>query len=340
MNKKKFFSSLRCLALAEVLLVAATSLAQPAKGANKFLGNITTGGQVRPDFLTYWNQITPEWESKWGNIEGTRNIMNWAGVDRVKNFAEQNKIPWKFHTLVWGSALPGWLSSLSQADQLAEVTQWFDLASQRYPNVNMIDVVNEGYPLHSPPPYKEALGGDGATGFDWIINAFKMARQRWPHAILIYNDYYNIEADSRVSWTVKLLSAMKKANAPIDAIGCQAHAAYNKPITTLKSNLDKIAACGYPIFITEYDINEVNDSIQKNIMQEQFTLFWNHPKVVGITLWGYVVGRTWRTNTGLLKSDGTERPALTWLKNYVKNNPNPPNDFPNLLKVGGGNIIT
>lgn len=56
-------------------------------------------------------------------------------------------------------------------------------------------------------------------------------------------------------------------------------------------------------------------------------MFWNHPKIVGVTYWGYIVGSTWRKGTGLLNSSGSERPALTWLINYVKKNPNPPNDF-------------
>ncbi len=305
--------------------------AQPAKGANKFLGNITTYGQIRSDFLKYWNQITGENESKWASIEGTRNRMNWNGTDNIAKFAEQNNILWKFHTLIWGSQYPNWLNSLSQSEQLKEITEWYDEVAARYPNVMMIDVVNEAYPSHAPAPYKNALGGDGATGFDWIIKSFQMARDRWPNAILIYNDYNNCEYDNEVNWTVRLIEAMLKAKAPIDAIGCQAHDAYKIPTATVKRNIDKLAATGLPIFITEYDIGESNDANQKRIMEEQFTMFWNHPKIVGITYWGYIVGRTWRNGTGLMTDNGNERPALTWLVDYVKNNPNPPNDFPNLL---------
>ena len=36
---------------------------------NKFLGNITTMGQVRSDFDLYWDQLTPENETKWESIE-------------------------------------------------------------------------------------------------------------------------------------------------------------------------------------------------------------------------------------------------------------------------------
>jgi endo-1,4-beta-xylanase len=52
-------------------------------------------------------------------------------------------------------------------------------------------------------------------------------------------------------------------------------------------------------------------------MQSQFTMFWNDPNVAGITLWGYVVGATWETNSGLLTSSGTMRPAMSWLMGFL-----------------------
>ncbi|MBN2189413.1 MAG: endo-1,4-beta-xylanase [Chitinispirillaceae bacterium] len=309
-----------------------------AKNANKFVGNITTRGAVRSDFLTWWNQITPENESKWATVEGTRDVYRWTGVDNVKNFAETNKIPWKFHTLIWGSQYPGWISGLSQADQLAEINEWFDAAHTRYPNVNMIDVVNEAATGHPQPPFKNALGGAGTSGYDWIANSFKMARQRWPKAILIYNDYNIIEWSSEINWCPAMINAIKAVGAPVQAIGAQAHDAYRIAPATLRTNIDKMAATGLPVFITEFDIPDANDATQLTTMQNVFPVFWNHPKVVGITYWGYVVGSTWKNGTGLLNTNGTERPALTWLKNYVQSNPNPPNDFPNFVNGGVGTI--
>jgi endo-1,4-beta-xylanase len=55
---------------------------------------------------------------------------------------------------------------------------------------------------------------------------------------------------------------MKAAKAPIDAIGCQAHDACKIATATVKSNLDKLAATGLPIFITEYDIGLTDDAAQ------------------------------------------------------------------------------
>jgi|GEM_PF-977532 len=330
---KIYFSTLVFILSPVGLLLSGFSLhAQPAKDANKFLGNITTWGSIRSDYLDYWNQITGENETKWESVESTRDQMEWDGTDRIAEFSRENGIPWKFHCLIWGSQYPSrWLNNLSQNEQLEEITEWFDEAAERYPDVQMIDVINEAYPSHKPPPFKNALGGDGATGYDWMIKAFEMARERWPHAVLIYNDYNTIEWNSEVEWQVRMANAMKENNAEMDAIGVQAHDAWKIATSTVKSNIDKLAATGYPVIVSEYDIGESNDSRQKQIMEEQFTMFWNHPKIPGITYWGYIVGRTWRSGTGLKNDGGAERPALTWLVDFVKDNPDPPNDYPDLI---------
>lgn len=56
--------------------------AQLSKNPDKFLGNITTRYQVDagggvPTYASLWNQITPENESKWASVEGTRGSYSW-----------------------------------------------------------------------------------------------------------------------------------------------------------------------------------------------------------------------------------------------------------------------
>jgi endo-1,4-beta-xylanase len=283
----------------------------------KFCGNITTAGQVRSDFIKYWDQITPENEGKWGSIEGTRNQMNWAGLDRVHDYAKQHNIPFKQHNFVWGAQQPGWIAGLSQADQRAEVEEWIRLFCERYPDTQLIDVVNEP-PPHTTPSYTAALGGAGASGYDWIVQSFKWARQYCPSSILILNDYNTIEYGNDNSHFIDIVNRIKQAGAPIDAIGAQAHAAHSMSTSTVQMYLDKLAtSTGLPVYISEYDIDEANDDTQKNIMQSQFTMFWNDPNVKGVTIWGYVVGQTWQNNSGLMTSSGTMRPAMTWLMQFL-----------------------
>jgi endo-1,4-beta-xylanase len=283
----------------------------------KFVGNITTRGQVRSDFIDYWDQITPENEGKWGSVEGTRDRMNWAGLDAAYNYAKQHNIPFKQHTFVWGAQQPGWIGGLSQADQRAEVEEWIRLFCERYPDTQMIDVVNEP-PPHTTPPYTAALGGAGASGYDWIVQSFKWARQYCPNSILILNDYNTIEYGNDNNHFIDIVQRIKGAGAPIDAVGVQAHAAYNISTNTVKGFLDKIASStALPVYVSEYDINVADDNRQRSIMEEQVTMFWTNPNVKGITLWGYIVGSTWLTNSGLMSSTGQQRPAMTWLMGYL-----------------------
>jgi GH35 family endo-1,4-beta-xylanase len=274
-----------------------------------FVGNITTNGAVRSDFLRFWNQITPENEGKWASVEATRDVYNWSGLDRAYNFAIQNNIPFKQHTFVWGNQSPGWINSLSPSEQAAEIEEWIRDYCARYPRTAMIDVVNEATPGHAPAAYAQS-----AFGNNWIIRTFQLARQYCPNAVLILNDF-NV-----LSWDTERFIEMARpaVNAGVvDALGAQAHGLESWSINDISRKLNQVAALGLPIYITEYDVNLASDQQQLQIMQTQIPLFVNHPSVQGITLWGYVVGSTWIPNSGLIQPNGTPRPAMTWLMNFL-----------------------
>ena len=67
----------------------------------------------------------------------------------------------------------------------------------------------------------------------------------------------------------------------------------------------------------------INNDVQVANYQRVFPVFWEHPAVKGITIWGYVRGFHWRNAQGdwLLYPNGGERPALQWLIRYVQNVP-------------------
>ena len=72
-----------------------------------------------------------------------------------------------------------------------------------------------------------------------------------------------------------------------------------------------------PIYISEYEAEASDDAEQLAVMQGYFPILYTHPSVRGITYWGYIVGSTWRTGTGLIRQDGTPRPAMEWLMGYL-----------------------
>ena len=322
--------------------MASVANAALADGATKFVGNITTMGSVRNDFGTYWNQITAENECKWQSIEGSRGNYNFGGCDAAYNWAKNNGGFFKFHALVWGSQYPNWLGNLSADDTKKAITDWFDRVKKQYPDLDMIDVVNEAIrtgnnQYHSGYPNTkiiQALGGDNNGDYTFVTTAFKMARERWPDAILIYNDYNTVQWQKNEG--IQLIQTIKKNGAPVDAYGLQAHDMMTQGggaggtgggggclnINTLKSVLDEIwEKTQTPMFISEYDIGTEDDNTQKKCYQEQISLFMENEHVAGITLWGYIYGATWVTNgnSGIIK-DGRDRAAMTWLKEYLASN--------------------
>ena len=313
-----------CLVAAGMCMFSMGAGAQLSTNPDKFLGNITTGWNSDMDtdgfiFADYWNQVTPENATKWGSVEGNRHgTYNWGGADKAYKYAKEHGFPFKFHTLVWGSQYPEWMNNLSTEKQYEAIEQWMDEAKKHYPDLQMIDVVNEAVSGHAPAPYKAALGGDGKTGYDWIIKAFEMAHERWPDAILIYNDYntYQWNTDQYID----LVRTIRDAGAPIDAYGCQAHDLKGCSASTLKSTLKKIQdALKMPMYVTEYDISDENDNNQLRDYKAQIPLLWETDYCAGITLWGWIYGKTWNQAqySGLIKNK-KERQALEWLREYMQ----------------------
>lgn len=314
MTKPKCLNFSIALALGAFLIASSFSAQAQIAVGEKFLGNVINH-EIPASFPVYWNQVTPENAGKWGSVEATRNVMDWNMLDDIYNYANSAGYPVRYHTLVWGSQEPDWMSGLAAADQLAEVTEWIHAAGQRYPGTSFVDVVNE--PLHAPPSYKEAIGGDGATGWDWVIWSFEQARQAFPNAKLHINDY-GIINDITAARDYADLALLLKDRGLIDGIGIQCHY-FNierTRTTEMQNVLDTLAATGLPVYVTELDMTGA-DNRQLSLYQERFPILWEHPAVKGVTLWGYIEGQTWSSNAHLVRTDGTERPAMQWLKDYV-----------------------
>ena len=228
------------------------------------------------------------------------------------------------------------------------IVAWFDAVKKEFPELEMIDVVNEAirtgnnsyhscYTVNSGDKckannIKDALGGDNGN-YEFVAKAFEMAHERWPDAILIYNDYNTVQWN--LNEGINLIKTLKKNNVPVDAYGLQAHDMMTQgggangtggggnclSLSTLKSAIEKIwNETQMPMFISEYDINTSDNNTQKRCYEEQISYFMENEHIAGITIWGYINGATWLANSGIIEKDGTVRPAMTWLKDYLSKN--------------------
>lgn len=308
-----------------------------ADGKAKWLGNVYSFTQA-DNFANYWNQVTPENAGKWGSVEGTRDQMNWNTLDQAYNLAINNGFPFRFHVLIWGAQQPGWMNDLSSEEQLQEIEEWFQAVADRYPDIDYLEVVNE--PLHQRPDgqtgdadYWDALGGEGETGWDWVIKSFEMARNIFPDSVkLMINDYGIVSSSGAVSDYSEIIELLKERGL-IDRIGVQAHAfnnggcnaAYCSGITPslLRSNLNSLSEIGLPIQATELDIDgnpslgdDESEQVQLERYQSIFPVFWEHPWVEGVTLWGWRPGM-WRSDQEAYIFEQRPKEAFEWLEAYV-----------------------
>jgi endo-1,4-beta-xylanase len=277
----------------------------------KFIGNITTGNAIDTGgfvFSDHWDQITPENAGKWGSVQrNVTNPPNWATLDALYDYAQQKGIVFKEHAFVWGSQQPS--GTITEAD----VRSWMQGFCTRYPNTRVIDVVNEP-PPHTEPSYANAIGGGTNGNWQWIVNSFLWAREYCPNAVLILNDYNNIEYANQSQHFVDIARAVLAAGGPIDALGAQTHGlSGNVSGQTMRTLLNKLHDdTGLPVYITEYDIDIDDDAAQLAKFQDHFSFFLETEWIRGVTIWGWIYGRTWVPSSGLIRN-GAPRPSMTWL---------------------------
>jgi endo-1,4-beta-xylanase len=248
-------------------------------------------------------------------VQPSQGSFNWGQCDITYNHVKTKGYPFKYHTFVWGSQEPGWIGG---ADAKTAVGNLIKAAAGRY-SPDYIDVVNEA--LHAPSSIREGLGGSGSTGWDWIVWSFTTARASFGSAKLLINDYGIINDASAVSRYLGIINILK-GKSLIDGIGIQCHQFNVNTLAaaTITANLASLGAAGLGIYPSELDINGNSDADQASIYQRVFPALWKDSHVKGITIWGYIVGQTWKDGTGLVTASGQERPAITWLKGWLETN--------------------
>lgn len=291
-----------------------------------------------------FNFVTPENEMKWESVERSEGNFTFGSADNIVNWAQQNNMKVKGHTLVWHNQLPSWVSSINNRDRLlAVMKKHIESVMGRWGNkLHSWDVVNEAISTDSdvgtgnakmrPSVFSNLLGED------FIPTAFKMAREYadkngMKDMKLYYNDY-SIDADNDKSrFLRKKIKDWLAAGAPIDGIGFQMHIGPPNNIPTVqavKDNMDYYASLGLEVLISEWDINLCGN----RVTSAQQTEFYhgiteacvNNPKCTAITFWGVNDQNSWlnsfngslcngSNSQSLLFSNGQKKPVYTQVLN-------------------------
>src|SRR5690348_3195507 len=305
------------VAVAAVLLPgqaqAASTLGAQAAASGRYFGTAVAAGRLGDS--TYatildreFNMITPENEMKWDTTEPSRGNFNFGPADQIVNHALSHGQRMRGHTTVWHSQLPGWVSSISDANTLRSVMDNHITTeiSHFKGKIYAWDVVNEafadGSTQHRSSVFQNVLG----NGF--IEEAFRTARNADAGAKLCYNDY-NIEDwnAAKTQGVYSMVKDFKSRGVPIDCVGFQSHFGSGGPPSTFQTTLSNFAALGVDVQLTELDIAQAGTTQYANTVKACM----NVSRCAGITVWGIRDSDSWRSgdNPLLFDSSGNKKAA-------------------------------
>lgn len=269
---------------------------------------ILRNAQYQEFFKSHFNWAVFENESKWYSNQRVPDQDYYAVADAMAKWCRDNGIPMRGHCIFWEPEKwqTEWVKELDGGQLRAAVEHRMDSAVNHFRGTFVHwDVDNEM--LHGSF-FKDRLGEDIRV---WM---YKRARELDPQAKLFTNEFnvLSVDQDFREVQTDEYVAQVRKLleqGAPIDGVGIQGHVWYEDILAhpeVIKQRLDKVAALGLPIWITEFDVADADEKSNADKMELVYRTAYSHPAVEGIMMWIVWAGASWRgPNGGLAKRDWT-----------------------------------
>lgn len=291
----------------------------------------------------HFNSIVAENVMKPINIQPEEGKFNFEQADKIVQFAKENGMELRFHTLVWHSQVPEWFfldkngkSMVNETDPkqreknkkllLKRLETHIKTIVKRYKNdIQSWDVVNEviddGNPaneqgLRESPWFK-------ITGTDYIKVAFETANRYASKNAKLYINDYNTEVNPKRDRLYNLVKDLLKQGVPIDGIGHQSHIQIGWPsISEIESSINLFAGLGLDNQITELDVSlygwpprpaypnyEAIPLDQFEAQAERYNQLFNlyerlDDKISSVTFWGIADNHTWLNDRAEQYNDG------------------------------------
>lgn len=286
---------------------AASTLGSAAALTGRTFGAAVTGNLLGTTpyttvLDTEFTGLTPGNEMKWQTTEPTRGTFNFAPADAIVSHAQSHNMKVRGHTLVWHNQLAGWVSSITSGTDLLQAMKDHITGevSHFVGEIWYWDVVNEAF---NDDGTRRSSIFEQLIGDTYIEEAFKAARAADPAARLCYNDYNIDGINSKSNAVYAMVQDFKARGIPIDCVGFQGHLIVNQVPSDMQANLQRFAALGVDVQITELDIRMPTPATTANLTQQAT----DYSKVVAacmaitrcndITTWGVGDPDSWIPGT-------------------------------------------
>jgi endo-1,4-beta-xylanase len=257
---------------------------QPSKDLfNKHYNSLTPGNELKPDSVLDYDETIAYVEES-GNE--TNPQVNLRKVRTLLEFARDNDIPVRGHTLVWHNQTPDWffregystdtsVAWVSKEVMLQRLENYIknvmELIETDYPEVEFYawDVVNEAVDpststgMRNPGSPSTTAGNSlwmETIGEEYIVKAFEYAREYAPDGCkLFYNDYNEYES-TKMNFILGILEELK-AQDLVDGMGMQSHWTMDYPtVSMVETAVRNYTDLGLEVQLTEVDMKQPDGS--------------------------------------------------------------------------------
>lgn len=271
----------------------------------------------------HFNSITAENDMKVDSMQPTEGYFNFARGDRYVEFAQENGMRLRGHTLLWHQSVPSWIfvddegNDVSREVLLERMETHIKTLIKYYGDkVEVWDVVNEAIGDTQPYGLRNSKWKQ-IIGDDYVIKAFDYAYEALVEEGLVgkvklyYNDYNNEENPQKREAMLELVKELKEKS-HIDGVGHQGHIGINYgSVEGIKETLKGYLDLGLEVELTELDMSVYNGLTEPDapITEEQLIrqaykykelfdmlkeLDEEYPdKFQGVTFWGLKDDMTW-----------------------------------------------
>lgn len=283
-------------------------------GRRGLLVGVSVGGGWLSDpayaslLTSQFNAITPENAMKWEIIHPEPERYDFGEADVIVEFARQNGLKVRGHTLVWGNQLPAWVmeGNFSRGEWIEILREHITEVVGRYRGTQ------NGQTMIAWDVVNEAVASNGALfdnfwlqkiGPQYIPLAFWFAHQADPEALLFYNDNAGEGLNAKSQGIYNLVKGMVEAGVPIDGVGLQFHVGLDGVPATLElaTNMQRLGKLGLEVHITEMDVRTQyrQDSLpeklqaQAGVYRQVFNACLISPNCRAFFTWGLTDAHSW-----------------------------------------------
>ncbi|MDH4298679.1 MAG: endo-1,4-beta-xylanase [Cyclobacteriaceae bacterium] len=282
--------------------------------------------QYNEKFLKNFNAAVTENAVKWGNMETRKGEVNYAVVDAILKWTEENHIPLRAHNLFWGipNRVQPWLKEMDDNELRQTLQHRAETITKRYKGrFAEYDLNNE---MVHGNYYEDRLGPE-------ITKLMaQWAQHGDPEAKLFLNDY-DILTGNKLGEYMAQIRKLQGQHVPIAGIGVQGHLHSDTfDRHQLKNALDSLAIFKLPIRITEFNIpgqrskyytdkilvmTPEEEELKAKEIVDYYKICFAHPAVEGILMWGFWEGANWIPVSSLYKRDWSPTPAAEAYQNLI-----------------------